>query len=400
MINVRKYLKDRKTAEEKPKDEFEEAIRNHRRQVRIRIVCIVAVLAIVVLALNIYIGSRTYETYGILRSWDGNETVDSRYYRFGEGMLVYSDDGISYISDDTTHWNQAFEMKEPIVDICEDTVAVCDAQSTVVYIYNTEGLEGEIETVYPIVDLEVSSQGVVAAITVQKETNLIEVIDKEGNEIATGQTYVTGEGCPINISISNDGTKLVASYIYVDGGEAKCKVVFYNYSEIGKNEVGRIVGGFNHYGTSIVSRVEFLDNDTVAAYGENIISLYSIKEKPSIIEEIECDKEINSIFFSEEYIGAVLDNEDYDNPYTVKVYNLEGEEELDKDTDFRYDKIFIVKDSIVFSNESELMLVNMSGRQRYKGEITEGIADIVVTDKVDEYYIINNDREIMQIKLD
>ena len=49
----------------------------------------------------------------------------------------------------------------------------------------------------------------------------------------------------------------------------------------------------------MVARVEFVNNDTVAAFGDDTVVLYSMKQKPSVIAEIPIDKEIKSIFYDE-----------------------------------------------------------------------------------------------------
>ena len=303
------------------------------------------------------------------------------------------------MKDDEIVWNQAFEMKKPIVDVCNNTMAICDLDTTTVYIYDTEGQKGKIDTMYPVIDLEVSEQGVIAAITDDAETNRIEVFDREGNYIAAGQTYVTGEGCPIDISLSNDGTKLAVSYIYIDGGSAKSRVVFYNYSEVGKNEVSRLVGGFEHYETTIVSRVEFLDNDTVAAFGDNIFTIYAIKQKPEISSETKLENTIKSIFYDEKYIGIVSKTDNYENPYNIKIYDTSGKEKMDMDTDFMYTGISIQDDRMVIYNDEELKLFSVSGKERYGGTVTEGIKQVICTDKPDRYYIINSEYNIMNVKL-
>ncbi len=46
-------------------------------------------------------------------------------------------------------------------------------------------------------------------------------------------------------SLSRDGTQLMASYVFVQNGELKSWVVFYDFSEIGKTIAGRLVGGFD-----------------------------------------------------------------------------------------------------------------------------------------------------------
>lgn len=397
MSNIRQYLRNKKNNEKNKK--FEEEIAKHKLKKNIMIAICVVIVIIIAIVVKIYLDNRTFEEYEVSKTLKFDNINNSKYYKFGKCLLVYSDDGISYIEDDVTIWNQAFEMKNPILDICGDFVAVSEISSNTVYIYDVDGMQGKIETAYPVIDLEVSEQGVVAAITQDSETNRIEVIDKEGNSIATGQTYLTGEGCPIDISISNDGTKLAASYIYLDGAEAKSKVVFYNYSEVGKNEVGRIVGGFNHYENTIVTKVEFIDNETVVAFGDNIFTLYSIKQKPSMVEEVKIDKKIKSIFYDKENFGMVLSTDDYEEPYLIKVYNSKGKEKLSKKINFQYTSIELREDLIVLNNSTNLQLLSLSGLERYSGKIEEGLSQVITTDKDNKYYIINSEKKIMKVIL-
>ncbi len=43
-----------------------------------------------------------------------------------------------------------------------------------------------------------------------------------------------------------------------------------------------MVGGFNHYDSTIVADVNFIDENTVAAVGEDVVSIYSIKNIRSL----------------------------------------------------------------------------------------------------------------------
>lgn len=49
------------------------------------------------------------------------------------------------------------------------------------------------------------------------------------------KTNMGGNGYPLDISLSGDGTQLIASYVLIQNGELKNRVVFYDFSEIGKN---------------------------------------------------------------------------------------------------------------------------------------------------------------------
>ena len=88
----------------------------------------------------------------------------------------------------------------------------------------------------------------------------------------------------------------------------KTNVVFYNFSEVGQNETERVVGGFNHYDSTIVGDVRFINETVAVAVGEDVLSIYTIKEYPKLSKEIKIDNEIQRVFFSDSNIGLVLDN--------------------------------------------------------------------------------------------
>ena len=221
--------------------------------------------------------NKTYTEYETVENVEVTDTYNCSFYEFGDYMLRYSEDGLAYLNGSETYWNQAFQMKQPLLDVCNEYVAVADQKGNTVYICNTDSQQGKIETEYPIMDIDVSADGIVAAITGdESDVSHIEVIEKDGTKIAKGQTVLSGQGCPVDLSISEDGTKLVVSYLYVASGVIESKVVFYNYSEVGKNEVDRFVGGFD-YDKTMMAKVEFITNDIVAAFGDDKLVIYSMK---------------------------------------------------------------------------------------------------------------------------
>lgn len=400
MKNVIEYIKEKLSVKDVVREEYEEKIIKHKREMRLKKAGVALVVLTALLVFLIYIGNRTYETYEVMEIIETNNSKEGNYYSFKDGMLVYSDDGISYFKNGEYVWNQAFEMKEPVIDICEDMVAITDLNTNRIYIYDDEEKQAEVETVYPIIKLEVSKQGVVAALTQDAKTNRIEVFDKNNNSIAVGQTYVSGEGCPIDISLSNDGTRLAASYVYIDGKAAKGKVVFYNYSEVGKNEVSRIVGGFNCREDGIAGCIDFVDNETVVAYTNDVVSIYEVKEKPKLVEEIELGADIQSVLYNEEYIGVVILDDDYELPKKLIVYDKSAKVIMKKNFDFDYEDMVITSEAIVLYNKDEMMMWTLSGRQRFYGDIDEGIEKLVVTEEVNRFYIINAEFDIMDVELD
>ena len=120
-----------------------------------------------------------------------------------------------------------------------------------------------------------------AAVLDDNNANYINMYDTNGEKIYSVKTTLSGDGYPIDVSISPDAKKLIASFIRVSGDEIKTDVVFYNFSDVGKNETERVVGGFN-YDDVIVGDVKFINDTMAVAVGENVVSIYKIKEYPSL----------------------------------------------------------------------------------------------------------------------
>ncbi len=378
--------------------EYEIKLRNHKIKKFGRMGIALIVVLVLIIGIKIYYNGKEYTSYSVTDNILSGDTTKCQFYEFGDSFLRYSNDGLAYIKDGESVWNQAFEMKQPVIDTCENYVAITEKGSNAVYIYNKEGSQGKITTSYPIVDIEVAAQGVVAAITEENEANHIEVIDKDGNILVMGQTVLSGDGCPLDISLSNDGTKLIVSYLYMNGGVTQTKVVFYNYSEVGKNEVDRIVGGFNQYKTTIVPKVEFVTNDIAVAFGDNMFTIYSIKQKPSILMEEEFDKEIKSILYNDEYIGFVFESQELDGTSAIWIYDLSGDRIYEGELSMKYKNIKLDGDNILIYDENNLIVQTVTGKLKFEGEFENGINEVIGLNGKYKYILVSSE-SIDEIKL-
>jgi hypothetical protein len=396
MISIKKFLNRQK--DEEIDEEYENKLKKHKLNKFKRYAIIVAVFAIFIIGIRIYYINKTYSSYSVTNNILSGDTTKCKFYEYGDYFIRYSNDGLAYIKNGETVWNQAFEMKQPILDICNDYVAIAEQQSNTIYIFDTTGLLGKIKTAYPIVNLEVAGQGVVAAITTESNANHIELMDKDGEVLVSGQTVLSGDGCPIDISLSEDGTKLMVSYLYVNGGASQTKVVFYNYSEVGKNEVDRVVGGFNQYKSTIVPKVEFLTNDIAVAFGDDMFTIYSIKQKPSIIAEYELDKEIKSIFYSEEYIGFTFQPENLDDPYDITIYDIDGDIIYEGTLDLEYKNIKLDNSNLIIYSDDTFIVQTVKGKIKFSKKLDENINEILGINGGYKYILVSSE-SIDQIKL-
>ncbi len=402
MSDIRKYMKERNRtrAEEEEIDEeqLERKLKRHKRGKFTKVILVLAVFVVIAISYYIYMENKIYKEYEVTNTVEITDTYNCSFYPFGNYMLRYSDDGLAYLNGAKTYWNQAFQMKNQLIDVCGEYVAVADYKGNTIYICNTEASQGNVETEYPIMSIDVSTNGVVAAITGdESHVSHIEVINKDGTKIAKGQTILSGQGCPVDLTISEDGTKLIVSYLHVSSGVIESKVVFYNYSEVGKNEVDRFVGGFD-YDKTVMAKVDFITNDTAVAFGDDRLVIYSMKQKPSVIAELDIDYKIKSVFNNSEYIGLIVDNNEAENPYTMLIYNIDGEKVSETKFNFMYKDVDIANESIVMYNDTTLKVYNVEGTLKYNGDIDDGITSVIVKDKDYQYYIVGTSN-IRDIKL-
>lgn len=380
-------------------EDYHTKIRRHRIKIAISIG--VAVIAFIVLAIIVTISLEnvTYKSYTITKSINKEDTEFADYIHFGEGYIRYSNDGISYYSKNgDAIWNQTYQMKNPQVKICDKSVAVGDLNGTSIYMFSDTGIVGNVDTSLSIQQIEVSSLGLVAAVLEDEKANYINLYDTNGEKLYTVKTTLDPQGYPLDIGISDDATKLIASFVYVNGGSINTNVVFYNFSEVGQNEATRIAGGFNQYGSTLVPDVEFLSNTCAVALGENIVSIYNIKETPNLVKEINFDSQIDRVFTSESYIGVVLKNNDSGSIYKMVIYNLDGSKELETSFNTEYNKIKFDGKSILMYNDTTFTLMNMNGKVQFEQTFDLPIKSVLSLGSRGNYILISS-KYIQEIKL-
>lgn len=371
-----------------------------KRKNIIRIVVIVLILAAAAAGVKLYVNNREFGEFKIIKTIQAESVRnETRYLPFGEYFLRNGNDGISYLDGESFVWNQAIDLKKPLIDVQGDYAVVGEQKSNRVYLFNTKGLVKEINTSFPMTSLEVSAQGVIAAILDDGTSNYIEIMDKEGEKLVMGKTLFEGTGYPIDISISPDGKKLVVSYLFLNAGTVQGKVAFYNFSGKGGNAEDSLVGGFNQYTSTIVPKVEFLDNDTAVAVGDNMFSIYDIDEKPELTYETDILKEeIKSIFIGRNHIGIVFLSDDMEMPYLMKIFDASGKEVLAKGFNFNYENIAFSGQKILMNNASSCEIYNLTGTKEFEHTFDKEIVWMEGTNQSNRYLVVNPD-SLMEIRL-
>jgi hypothetical protein len=342
---------------------------------------------------------RSYQSYGVLNTTNISGENAVGFISYGSSVVKYSKDGAVAIDKDGNFlWNGSYELSDPIADTCGKYVAIAGRNSREIHIYDRKGEVRRITTDYDIMRVEIASQGVVAALMEDGETNHIMLYDVDGVNLGDMATNANEDGYPLDISLSDDGKKLVTSYLSYAGGSLTNKVSFYNFGEVGQNKTDRFVGGFNFDEGIIVPRVAFINNDTVVTYKDNGFRMYSIKELPSQLIEQDFKGSILSVLYNEKYVGAVLQTEGTSNKQLV-LYNLKGKKVLDETIDFDYEDIYLSSEEIVMYDNISCLIMKPDGKVKFRYTFDTNIDAVYPINNLDRYYLVSGN-ELSQIQLE
>ena len=377
-----------------------EKIQKHRRKM-VRWTAFAAVFLLIGIAgVYIYLQTRTYSEYTVLKSVEREDSPGTQFEIFHGNILKYSKDGASFVDENNKLiWNQTYEMQSPMVDFCENYVAIADRKGDRVYIMDLSGSCGEIKTSMPIQRVEVAGQGLVAVLMEQDGTGYIQMYDKSGTFLAEGEVHTENSGYPLDIAISNDGKKLAVSLLDVNKGNVNTTITFFNFDAVGQNEIDNIVGQYS-YADMVVPKVEFLTNDVMAAFGSQKTVIFEGAQKPKMKKEVAVKKEIRTIFYNDAYFGFVFDNENEETSYNMQIYDLRGAQVVSKDFEMEYDEIgFLENDEICVRNELECAIYTLRGVQKYHANFEKNIWKVMSVGRIRDYvFLIDGETQRIRLK--
>lgn len=374
-----------------------------RRRARASLAVAVIVLVVLVLVgVYVYLKMRTYKGIKVVDSAETLYDSNAEYLSFGENVLKYTPDGVSYINKKgEVVWTAGEDFRVPIASVCGDYAVVGDKGGNLVAVYGLEGQVSSVKMPYAICDIDVAKQGAFAAILESDETNYIHMYDKNGNIIYEIQTSIDKSGYPMDIAISNDGKKLFTSYFKMDGVNIKNNLTAYNFGEVGQNEnADRMVGGYS-FDEEMVPKVEFVTNDIVAAFSDTEILLYNMKEKPSERGSIKYGGEATSIFYCSEYLGYIAPDKkkENDTAYILYSYDLSGKKNFEYSFNMDYDKIYTAEDEIIISGGNQCLIIQSNGRKKFSYTFDGIVKSITPSSRRNEYMVtFENKTETIRLK--
>lgn len=374
-------------------EEKEETEKNEKTKLNLspRFFVAIVVIGVFVLLYSV-LSASSYNSYDVVEETSIKNAVMVDYIPYQKSLLKYSKDGATYVDEkDRAVWNETYVMKMPVADVSGEYIAIADLNGNDVYVFNKEGKVSSTTMPYKICDIAVASQGEFAVVLESEKENYINIYDKNGDPISEIQTTLDKSGYPMDVDLSENGEKLFSTYLYLDGAQIKNGLAAYNFGPVGQNEnADRLVGGYQLENT-IVPKVEFLDNNTVCAFGDNQFIIYTMREKSSKKAEISFENEVRSVVYNKEYIGVVVPNEKKDNngnPYVFELYSTSGKKVMSKPLDFDYDRIKMIGNEIVFTGGNQCRIYTVDGKMKFSYAFNKNVVDLIPTGYGRRYIVL------------
>ena len=351
---------------------FKSALR--KRKAVLRPVAAVLAVGLVVLLGFLFLEKRSYHSYKVQAASEQEDTVSTQYTNLSGKILRYSSDEVSLVNTKLdTIWSQAYDMQNPVADVCGDRAVIADIDGTSMVFVDQNGVTGTVSTSYSIIKAKVSKNGMAAAILDGGDHTWINFYNLDGSLIAENQTNIQDPGYPMDVALAENGVVMMVAYQFVDSSETTSYVAFYNFGEVGQNEDDRIVSGYTYDGV-VVPQIQYLGSNAVALRDDGF-TLYSGRQIPKELKTVQVENEIISTFYDENNIGLVFKNDSKDKQYTMQVYATDGKLKFSKDFNIPYTTIRMSDRYIIMYNSSQICVLNQNGTEKYFGNIDGTVRD-------------------------
>lgn len=337
--------------------------------------------------------NKVASSYEVVTSMSRGDDTSVYYCMMRKGMVKYSKDGVAMTNKSgSVLWNQTYEMASPTMTSAGDYVAVGDIGANTIYIFNEYGQLGRVSTDVPIQEIQISEQGVVAAVLSDTSSNYINLYDKQGNSLGSIKASLENTGYPLAIALSPDASKLAVSYLIVKSGSMQSRIVSYDFSDV---EGDHLLDTQELEG--LYPKAAFLDSREVVLFGEKGFVLYQADSKKIETQE-NFESEINSVFCTNQKLGFIFKNEDDNGKYRMEIYNKAGKKSSTYYFDLDYSGMTADDDEVILYNDEEMLIYQMGGRVRFRGIFNTAVTGVMPSWEDGLYWLID-DQSLREIRI-
>lgn len=374
---------------------YHKKIWSHRLGILLKYLGLLCMILLVIYGIFYYVKNKSYSDCSVVFSTEREDTITTKYAPFGGKILKYSRDGISYTDEkNSLFFSITYTMQEPLLALCDKAGAVANKNGNQIFVFDQKSSKGEIKTLLPIKQIDVSNQGIVAVLLEDAKVNKLEVYSPDGKLLGEGVFDLKDAGHPMNVSISSDGTKIAIAFAQISGAKLNSCVAVYNFDNVGENYVDHLVFA-KSYTDYLVPELHYYDSETFSAVGDGILAFYQGNQIPELVKEVFFEEPIKSVFYGERQIGLVFEAE---SGYVLKLYDLKGNEVSQIPFDINYDNIRIENDLVLVYGSSEMGLYSHRGKECFRHTLDASLVDIFSTGSRNKYlFIYTNETQLISL---
>ena len=378
--------------------DFEKKLRAHRRKVAALVILVLLLLTAAAIVTYVYFENKVYTGYDIISSVERSDTSASDFSEFQGKLLKCTNDGAVYTDlSGNLIWNQTYEMDRPVVQTRGNYMAIYELNGTQIYILDAVNLQGSIRTTMPIQKVSIAAQGTVAILMENNGTSYLQLYDKTGEQLASGELHVQNSGYPLDIALSEKGEKLAVSMLDINDGSVKTVIAFYNFGSVGQNSIDKIVSSYT-YTDMVIPQIRYLSEDTMVAFGDNRVILFTGAQKPMEAKSIELTEEVKSIFYDEEHFGMIYDSTNGKN-HRLEYYDLSGKQIMNTSFDTDYVKVEILSNGeLCILGENSCEIFSVRGVRKFQYDFQEHLY-LIFSGKMQTNYTILLEGKTQKVKL-
>lgn len=325
--------------------------------------------------------------------WNGtlNRNAVTEYIPYSNGYMKISRDGAEAVNSyGSLAWNVGYDMNEPIAAVCREYAAVGDYGSRIVYMMDGTGALYWKNVPYPIREIETSAVGVTAVRMNDGLADYVQLITLAGEVLVEVMTLENRDGFPVDIALSEDGTKLVTSYLVWNDESTEGWLTFYNFGEVGQNHANNLVGVFKC--DDVIPQIDFMDNDTLYALRKDGVDLYTVPELPELVAEISCEDPILRVCNDDDYLAIMTDNTKNGTVARTVIYNKKAEVVFDRTIVEAFDGFLLSGEDIVFYNRSACLVMSLGGQLKFNRPLEgKDIVKVFPTGEKDKLMILEEE---------
>ena len=368
-------------------------IRQAARRRAVVMVSAAALLFLVIFALIFHF--QTYSNYKVSEVYTRSGDIDGDFFEFQDCIIRYNSDGVMCLSKQGEEkWAESFENNSPMAAVSREAFAVAEKGGTSIYVFSETGQIGQISTQYPIDSVSVSSQGIVAAILHDGSQGMVMCYDRKGDILVESRASLTETGYPMSAAISDDGIRLLVSYVN-PVGMTSAHVVCY---EFGTKETSSDPVVLDETYSDLLIPTVFYLGDTGVAVGDGKAFFYEGRRTMKVTREIDFEEQIISVFSDGSSIAFILRGEAEDSKYQLRIYSASGREKASAKFDDEFESAYLSSGYVFLMRNSGCTIFKSNGRRLFSGDFDRSVVKLFPESGINRFTAVFDDT-LEQIRL-